>query len=100
MRANVLQNLAFGLVSTRAVKSSSSRTCGIQRQRPRQHDALLLAARKARSALGNDRVELLRQRCDEVLQFGGRDGFFEIPSLTVVLKAMFSRSVRLKMMLS
>ena len=66
------------MVSTRAVKSSSSSTFGIERQRARQHDALLLAAGQAGAALGDDGVEALRQRVDEVLQLGGRDRLFEV----------------------
>ena len=43
----------------------------VKRERAGEHDALLLPAREARAALGDDRVEPLRQASDEVVELGG-----------------------------
>ena len=45
----------------------------VERERARQHEALLLAARQAAAALGDHRVESRRQRGDEVVELGGGD---------------------------
>ena len=93
---HVLEDLALGRGVDARGEVVEQQHARIERQRPRQHDALLLAARQAGAALRDDGVEPLRQRRDEVLQLGGRDRLLEVlVASTVLLKAMFSRSVRL-----
>ena len=55
-------------------KIIEQQNAGVKRQSARQHDALLLPAREAGTALGDDRIQPLRQCAQKVIKLGGTYG--------------------------
>ena len=75
---HVLEDLALGGRVDARGEIVEQQHARVQRQRAGQHDALLLAARQAAAALGDDGVELVGQAVDEIGQLGGRDRLLEV----------------------